>query len=245
MTRKLLVTITPLLTIAALTVMPVATQAFSGELWSRASNSLCVDPTPGFEPVISGVPNYAPLTTANIPAGQPFPDTGASCAEGFPLKAVPLKDGGPGKAAWPYIGKLPPNAEWVSYNNEGWDFANVSPPNIGNSAPQYYIYDETFILCQATQELTRATITGTMFADNRAGAFLNGYPIGNQPLNNVLENFNGPPIGGFPFGTNLLADFNPAGVPNTLQFVVMDQSPPFTGLDFKAKLKWACKTKKK
>lgn len=237
MSSKFLTGAASLIAAAALAALPVSAEA-SIEVVSSGSNSLCVTPTPGFEPEIGGNPNYAPLTTPSSVPGEPFPDTGSHCATGFPTNAIPLKDGGPGKAAWPYSGKLAPSAEWVSYNAEGWDFSNVSPANTGIATPSYYIYDETFRLCKTEAEVAKAKLSGTMFADNRAGAFLNGYPIGSQTKNNVIENFDGPPAGGFPFAAGP-ADFKSFGA-NTLQFVVMDQSPPFTGLDFKAKVTWKC-----
>lgn len=185
---------------------------------SDATNSLCVNPTATpFAPVINSKINYKPITKANKKGG-PFPETGTACA---PETAThPTAMGGPGEKAGPYLGAIP-GASWVSINNTGEDASN--PP------PKYYIYNATFTLCH--NQVPETTVSGTMFADNVAGAFLNGKPIGNQPFPGTGANFNGPPAGGWPFGP---ASSPLKAGPNTLQFVVLDETAPFTGLDFSA-----------
>jgi hypothetical protein len=203
-----------LLAIAFAATASVA-QAETKTVVSSETNSLCVNPVKGFTPKKGKNINYTPLTKAN--KGGPFPDTGGACASGSPTHPVAMA--APGQPAAPYSGAIP-GASWVSIVANGSDASN--PP------PRYYIYDATFELCANQTEGT--SMSGTMFADNEAGAFLNGQPIGNQPLHGTTENFDGPPSGGWPFGTN--THFNP-GL-NTLQFVVLDESPGFTALDFSA-----------
>jgi hypothetical protein len=192
-----------------------AAQAETKTVVSGETNSLCVNPVKGFTPAKGKKINYAPLTKADKEG--PFPDTGGACAPGTPTHPVAM--GAPGQPAAPYSGSIP-GASWVSIVASGSDGSN--PP------PKYYIYDATFELCANQTEGT--SLSGTMFADNEAGAFLNGQPIGNQPLHGSIENFDGPPSGGWPFGTSAHFDVGP----NTLQFVVLDESAAFTALDFSA-----------
>ena len=99
-------------------------------------------------------------------------------------------------------GKIPgykPEAKWVGANSSGSDAGG------GRKAPSYYIYDETFTLsCTAGAE-----IEGSMWANNAAGAFLNGHPIGYQNLQaerpataatpEFVEGYESP-ANGWPFG---------------------------------------------
>jgi len=229
MKRQHFISLAPLLVIAAFTVMPVVAQAETQTLVSNETNSLCINPT-AFKPIISGKPNYKPLYTAH--KGK-FPDTGKACAPETVTHAVALVPGGPGNGAGPWNGKIP-GASWVSLDNTGEDSSNL--------APKYYIYDATFTMPCGNQ-VAQSAINVNMFADNTAGAFLNGVPIGQLHYGGAnigQENFDqegttphGPP-GGFPFGPNVgvAGGFIP-GL-NTLQFVVLDESPAFTGLDFSA-----------
>lgn len=203
---------------AAFAVTPAQAEETETQLLvSGPSNSLCINPTPGFEPIVEGTTNYAPLT-APSGTGEPFPETGKNCGKEKPNHPIAVKPGIPGGAAGPWKGEIP-EAEWVGLNAKG---------TVGtNGAPKYYIYNATFELCESA--LAGAKLEGVMFADNQAGAFLNGNPIGNQPTPAIAANFNGPPATGWPFGTN--AGFK-LGL-NTIQFVVLDEGG-FTGLDFSA-----------
>jgi hypothetical protein len=224
MNKKLLMGITSLLAILIVAVMPALAQAEIKELVSSAANSLCVSPTEAaFAPEVGGHLNFAPL--ADEHAG-PFPDTGAACAKG---PANPTAMGLPGKTAGPYTGSIP-NASWVSP-------FSASGSDLSNPAPKYYIYDETFTLCE--NQVAGARIKVSMLADNTGSAFLNGIPIGGEAFHLVATNHqNFDTVGGQgPFGPNVgSAGGFKAGV-NTLQFVVLDETPEFTGLDFSAKIK--------
>jgi hypothetical protein len=227
MNKKLFVSLASLLAIAALAVMPAMAQAETITLVSGESNSLCINPTAAaFKPEIptknlkehpTGFElNDKPLTTSHKGA---FPDTGKSCSPETPSHAIAM--GGPGLPAYPY-GSSIPGASWVSYNATGEDATN--------EAPKYYIYDATFELCGNQAEA--ASMSGEMFADNVGAVFLNGTHLGNQKPNNPLtnhENFSGTP---FPFVAGGAPPF--VAGKNTLQFVVLDESNPYTALDFSA-----------
>ena len=135
-----------------------------------------------------------------------------------------------------------PEPKWVGANSSGSDSGG------GRQAPSYYIYDETFTLeCTAGAE-----IEGTMWANNAAGAFLNGHPIGYQNYKqddsyrgnagDFVQGYESP-TNGWPFGEEwgergkpYTTSYGPpakyevpqsdflAGV-NTLQFVVQDGGP--------------------
>ena len=229
MNGKLLGCLVCLLALAAFAAVPVVAQAEETvvqTLLSSESNSLCVNPT-AMKPTINGKVNFAPLTKAHK---GPFPDTGKACAPETPTHPVAM--GGPSEKAFPYNGAIT-GARWVSINAAGEDFPN--PP------PKYYIYDATFTLC--ANQVATAEINVNMFADNTAGAFLDGVPIGHLgfglPATNH-ENFDQEgttphgPIGGWPFGPNVGAAGGFKTGLNTLQFVVLDESPPNTALDFSA-----------
>ncbi|HYB23929.1 MAG TPA: hypothetical protein VED41_09045, partial [Solirubrobacteraceae bacterium] len=218
MRRTLVTCACAALTLVALAAAGTAAQAETKTLVSSEASSLCVNPTKGFKPKKNSKEiNYAPLEESN-PGGGPFPDTGKACEAGTP--SHPAAMGAPGQPAGPYHGSIA-GASWVSLVASGSDASN--PP------PRYYIYDATFDLC--ANQLAGASISGTMFADNIASAYLNGELIGRQPYAGLVENFNGPPAGGWPFGP-ASGPFR-AGV-NTLQFVVLDESTAYTGLDFSA-----------
>jgi hypothetical protein len=217
MKKKLVISFAPLLAVVGFAVMPVAAQAETQTLVSGPTNSLCINPHPGFEPEIAGKENYAPLYTSSG-TGKPFPEGPSNCSTATTATVVP-------SPVW--SGKIT-GASWVSLNSTGEDGAN--PP------PKYYIYNATFKLCQSQVE-KGAKLEVHIYADKTAGAFLNGTAIGHLKYENQAfehENFSGPPAGGFPFTAT--SPFT-AGV-NTVQFVVLDEnfglSPAYTGLDFSA-----------
>jgi hypothetical protein len=217
MKKKFVISFAPLLAIVVFAVMPAAAQAVTQTLVSGATNSLCINPHPGFEPEIAGKENYAPLFTSSG-TGKPFPEGPSNCTTATTATVVP-------SPVW--SGKIT-GASWVSFNTTGEDGAN--PP------PKYYIYNATFKLCQSQAEKAN-TLEVHMYADKTTGLFLNGTAIGHLKYENAAfehENFSGPPAGGFPFTAT--GPFT-AGV-NTVQFVVLDEnfglSPAYTGLDFSA-----------
>jgi hypothetical protein len=229
MNKKLLAGLVCLVAVTAFAAVPVVAQAEETvvqTLLSSETNSLCVNPK-AMKPTIGGKLNFAPLTKAHK---GPFPDTGKACAPETPTHPVAM--GGPSEKAFPYNGAIT-GARWVSINAKGEDSSN--PP------PKYYIYDATFTLC--ANQVATAEINVNMFADNTAGAFLDGVPIGHLgfglPATNH-ENFDQEgttphgPIGGWPFGPNVGAAGGFKAGLNTLQFVVLDESPGNTGLDFSA-----------
>lgn len=254
MGRRFTISLISLLAIVALAALPTLAQAETTELVSSASNSLCIEPTarpefyPGTEPPEPynlGAPNpgynYLPLYTEHSPSGTPFPDTGSACTEPSANHAVVETAEG----HYYMSGKIPgykPEPKWVGANSSGSDLGG------GRKAPSYYIYDETFTLsCTAGAE-----IEGTMWANNAAGAFLNGHPIGYQNdkqndeyrgnAGDFVEGYESPK-NGWPFGEEWGSmsrgeDWtkygpNPYKVPpedfltgtNTLQFVVEDGGP--------------------
>ena len=222
MSERRRIVLISLLVLTALALTTVAAQAETKALVSDTSNSLCVNPTPGFEPEIGGNVNYAPLTTPSSQVGTPFPDTGAACAPGSP--ATPFAVGAPGGPSTeiPAQGEIP-GAEWVAPAANG---------HVSVGSAEYYIYDTTIELCQS--QVAAAELTGSMFAVSEAGAFLNGEPIGHTAIPSAnTENWDGPPAGGWPFGgSNTVGHFK-AGI-NTVQFVVLTRDIEWTGLDFSA-----------
>lgn len=240
----------PLLVLAISMAMATTAQATTTvvRLVSNEFTSICMNPTePGFEPVIlkptknlkkypSGYiekPNYKPLTKKHK---GPFPDTGEACAppEGAPTAfAIPMMGpGGPGQPAGPYTGTIA-GASWVSYNQSGLDDTTlpVNPP------PKYYIYDAEFILECTTRKPPKALSTVVrLYADNTGSAFINGSHIGNQPPGGSPSNhFDGPPN---PEGWKyeLTGGKGLVNGLNVLQFVVLDETVPDTGLDFRAEV---------
>jgi hypothetical protein len=101
----------------------------------------------------------------------------------------------------------------------------ASSTGLSVGSANYYIYDANIALCG--NQAAGASISGEMYADNEAGAFLNGQSIGFQALHNDKHNFGSGPataFGGTP-------PFH--GGVNTLQIVVFDEGG-HTGLDFTA-----------
>jgi IPT/TIG domain len=216
---------------------------------SNASDSICVDPKDGtlFDNppeedeatrVKSG--SFAPLEKTDNHSG-PLPDSGSACDTAV-SETLYTEGGQPGGVSgFKYFNSNRGHTQTV-YNSSLPEGTWISPfpeakdqyPGHENYPPQYYIYDTTFnLLCRSDPE-----ISGTMLADNAAAAFLNGKWIGRDNLawatdaqeeQEQSENFNDP---GFSFGTNNRADFK-AGT-NVLQFVVLDYSPKFTGVDFES-----------
>ncbi len=228
------------LVILALAGVAATAQAETKILVSSEANSLCVSPTEkGFEPTVgSGKKakrNYKPLTKSHK---GPYPDSGEACAPGtasHPTDVTLPGPGGPGEKALPYNGAIP-LASWVSIA--------ATASDAGNPPPAYYIYDVPFEL-----SCKKAKIEGTMFADNTAAAILNGKNIGHLNFgaaNIGQENFDQEgttphgPVGGFPFSAN---NHFSVGL-NILQFVVLDESTSFTGLDFAATVTAECPTGK-
>ncbi len=185
-------------------------------LLSGPQNSLCVNPTePQFQSVINGKPNYE---GDKISHSGPFADTGSSCSSAFGEKAVQV--GGPGEPADGTGGweEGIPEADWVGPYAGGNDTGNVAT----STDPKYYIYDEEVSVC--ANQLAGAKLTGEWMADNEAGAFINGFLLGNNPN---MGNWNGP------YATFSTTHLQP-GV-NTLQFVVINEGS-ITGVDFRVHL---------
>ncbi len=219
MKRTVIAAIVPLVILAVFAAIPVLAQAETEvkTLVSEESNSFCVNPTKGFVPVKKGKLNFGPLEKAHKGA---FPDTGKACAPETATHPTPMA--GPGAPAFPYSSSIT-GASWVSLNATGEDASNP--------APKYYIYDATFTLCP--NQLRTAEINGEYFADNTGAVFMNGVFLKKQatglPATNH-ENFFGTPT---PFtGVGAPGGLN-AGL-NTLQFVVLDETAPYTALDFRA-----------
>ena len=246
MNRKLVMCLASLLVTAAFAVAPVMAQALtvassgsqtpvSHALLSATTDSFCVNPkAAGFKTTLAGgAIDYAGLTTASG-TGSAFPDSGEAC-ERSPTPVELSKPGESGKASVGVWTGAIKEASWVGLEKNGNETSNAG----STTAPRYYIYDATFELSCASQA-AGAKLEGTMFADNYAGAFLNGYPIGHTPYPGAgmppatqLENFQ-PTLShpeGWPFGTT--AHFNSGA--NTLQVVVLDVGGS-TGVDFAAKV---------
>jgi hypothetical protein len=228
MNKKRRIALVLLIALAAVAASAVAAQAETQELVSSESNSLCINPKSMKPLTSSGALNVAPLTKSH---NGPFPENAKVCAPETPLHATAMNTpGGPGEKAAPYNGAIP-NASWVSISPSGSNAAN--PP------PAYYIYNTTFkVPCHS--QIAGSEINVKMFADNAAGAFLNGKPIGNLAAGAGQQNFDQEsttphgPVGGWPFGPNVGAGGGFKFGLNTLQFVVLDEGGGFTGLDFSA-----------
>lgn len=204
------------LALLALALASAPAQAETTVLVSNAENSLCVEPTE-FKPGTEAKKNFKPLTKKHK---GPFPESAENCAPGTANHATAM--GAPGQPAAPYSQSIS-GAEWVSTNASG----------ASGKVPAYYIYNTTFNL-ECPNQAENAKVTIHLLADNTAGAFMNGVPIGNLAFNlppSNHENFNtpggkvlGPAGGGFKVGLNVL------------QFVVYDESAPFTALNFSAEI---------
>jgi len=206
------------LALFALALVSVPAQAETTVLVSNEGNSFCAEPTE-MSPGTEAKKNFKPLTKKHK---GPFPESPENCAPGSPTH--PAAMAGPGQPASPYTQITGPAAEWVSTKATG----------ASGNIPAYYIYNTTFNL-ECPNQVEHAEITIKVLADNTTGAFMNGVPIGhlasNLPATNH-ENFN-TPGGKIISGT---AGFK-VGL-NVLQFVVYDESGPFTALNFTAEIKY-------
>ncbi len=189
-------------------------------LVSGESDALCIAPVSGFPTTVGGAPNYAPLIT---PHSGPFPDSGSACGVPSPNHAVAVP-AGTHLLSFLWTGSIP-GASWVSINAAGVDL--TQPP------PVYYIYSTSFALC--SDQVAGAQINVHMLADDDAGAFLNGVPIGHIPdlEPTGTENYAGA-VGGWPATSAVGAPGGFVPGTNSLQFVVRDNLPVNTGLDFGA-----------
>ena len=246
MKHKLFVALSALLAIAACALLPSLAQAGGGKttkqlevsVFSSEKNSLCVEPKDGSIFANPGPPlNFKPLEAGNSPEVEPFPETGAACAE--PERTHPIAEGGEpgGPSGFKYVYGNPPKerplyeshiagAQWVTV---------YAGANSGHHDPAYYIYNAQFEM-KCTKE---AVLTGEFAADNAAGVYLNGHHIGQDAMAETSANFT--PKSFTDAGKYFLA----APAKNTLQFVVYDTSPPYAGLDFAATTKYGpCKSVK-
>ena len=197
-----------------------ATAEETQTLLSGEADSLCIAPVSGFAPTVEGVANFAPLST---PHSGPFPDSGSACGVASPTHPFEVQSG-TYLLSELWTGALA-EASWVGPEASGED--HLAAP------PAYYIYGTSFALCP--NQVAEAQVVTHMFADDVAGAFLNGVPIGHIPNLEPTgtENYAGI-VGGWPAtsGVGSAAGFQPGT--NSLQFVVRDSRPVNTGLDFTA-----------
>jgi hypothetical protein len=221
--------------LAMLALLPALAQAGKGtteeqltvSVFSEESNSLCTKPIDGSifsNPGTESSPNFAPLEVGNSQSA-PFPDTGSACTE--PLITFPKTEGGVkgGESGFKYdenghnrplYESRIPGAEWVTA------YAGAE----SGAAPAYYIYDAEFNM----QCVKGAVLNGEFAADNAAGVFLNGHWIGQDAMAETSANFT-------PTAFSDIEKYFVSGK-NILQFVVLDTSPPYTGLDFAATTKY-------
>lgn len=196
---------------------------------SSETNSLCINPTPGFTPSFSSsppdgnyAPNYAPLVTSNV-TGEPFPETGANCAPPTSLQSLSHPVAIPTFYA---ANATIPGTSWVGIASSGSDAENSPDLPPGGPVGKYYIYNAKFDLqCQA--QLEGSELNGEMLADNVVAVFLNGTLLKSQET--TTEAIEG---GNRDFPTPFHTSTGPFRSANTLQFVVYDESPGETGLDF-------------
>ena len=133
--------------------------------------------------------------------------------------------GGAGLPAYPYGGTI------AGASRVGIESGAGSGSDPGH---RYFIYDAPFKLACASQAAS-SSIVVHMFADNTAGAFLNGVPIGSPnhlpyPSPGNGENWGPPgPSGGWAFTST--AGFVPGE--NVVQIVVLNEGG-FTAVDFSA-----------
>jgi hypothetical protein len=189
---------------------------------SEQKNSLCTRPTEArfANPGPESSPNFAPLEETDSDPPE-FPDTNSACAE--PALKHPLIEGGlPGGESGfkydengherPLYQSRIPGATWVTaYSHAG-----------SGVTPAYYIYDAPFEL----KCINKAVLTGEFAADNAAGVFLNGHWIAQDTMAETSANFT---------PTKFKDEKWFVQGPNILQFIVLDTSPPYTGLDFATK----------
>jgi hypothetical protein len=107
-----------------------------------------------------------------------------------------------------------------------WDGTSPSGSDSSNNPPAYYVYDAEFNVCQTNGTSGK----GQLLADNAAGVYLNGNYVASQTDSAISSNFNNPP-----FAYSLPAADLVVGV-NTIDFVVNDITPPYTGLDYLVKI---------
>lgn len=211
------------------------TKQASVNVFSEEHNSLCTLPKDGSifsSPGTVAHPNFAPLEAGDSQS-EPFPDTGSACGE--PEITHPITEGGEkgGESGFKYnengherplYESRIPGAQWVTAYTGAYS---------GAKDPAYYIYDAEFSLpC-----ITAAVMKGEFAADNAAGVFLNGHWIGEDAMAETSANFT-------PKKFEDIEKYFLVGR-NVLQFIVIDTSPPYTGLDFAATTKYGpCATTK-
>jgi hypothetical protein len=106
-------------------------------------------------------------------------------------------------------------ATWVGIASTGSDSSNAPSATLN----PFYIYDAEFPLsCPAG-----ASLQGSMAADNAVGVFLNGNFLTATSQSAITSNFSTPT----PFGST--SGFQAT---NTIDFIVNDISPSYTGLDY-------------
>jgi hypothetical protein len=197
-----------------------ATAEETQTLASGEGDSLCVAPVSGFAPTVEGAVNLAPLST---PHNGPFPDSGSACgvASAGHASIVPASSQ---LVSGLWTGALP-GASWIAPDASGEDH-QTKPPT-------YYIYGTSFALCP--NQVADAQVVVHMFADDVAGAFLDGVPIGHIPNLEPTgtENYAGI-VGGWPATSAVGSAAGFQAGTNRLQFVVLDSLPVNTGLDFAA-----------
>jgi len=183
---------------------------------SKKKTQVCVNPTPGFEPMIEGNANTTPLGTSSE-TGEGFPIGPENCSTYLP-NAFAVGKGG--KPAGPWAGAIKGGA-WVSFTPSGESSFN-------ETGPAYYIYEDDFTV-ECPSGVGSVLLSGSVMADDAAGVFLNGHSLGT-----ISGNFNGPP--------EAIADEAPGDLvngTNKFQIVVYDDGG-WTGADFAAKDAWNC-----
>ncbi|HUH80950.1 MAG TPA: hypothetical protein VLZ06_06450 [Solirubrobacteraceae bacterium] len=187
-------------------------------VFSEASNSLCVNPTYFPNPAVEYFKPLEPPTTG------PFHEEPPYCAS---TPTHPITEGG--LAGGPSGFKYGANPLYGA-SIAGGTWVSPYPGAKSSHVPAYYVYDAEFEI-PCTPEA--AAMKGQFLADNAAAAYLNGKWLAHDELNNS------------PTAKNFVMPTAFAGVPgpglNILQFVVLDQTEPYTGLDFKAIIKYKCK----
>ncbi len=160
--------------------------------------------------------NSPSLTVAGSPyfsyTGPAMPPPASACLTGF--------NAHPDVAS--YYSTILPGTQWVSLASGASD--SQLPPDNG---PVYYVYDAEFMACPVNQgQMRRASLKGSMLADNGAAVYLNGTHLATTPYPLALQN-------NFVYPTSFSAPppMLHAGL-NVLDFVVEDASPSYTGLDY-------------